>query len=277
MGLRHGQQEHHGPPHALLVARRDIERAEPGLLVLRQPEGAGAAAAPRTGRAGRLQDPFRLELDQQLAGSVRVRGAPAEVCREQGSHTREEARRERVRRHVHDEGAIVLGGLQIQAVALRGAFPGSLEGTQSGVFGGDEGRRQADEGGSEQEVRREHGVEGVQQLREGELVGLRGRQGLARTEQLVRELRTPGRRGEAVDDVGRALGEVAEQRVGRQDGGRWRGEGRVCGSHGCGGRRAMRGAEQRQQHRGDGRDQQQTRYHHTYIPDQICNTGQHNP
>lgn len=224
--------------------------------MLRQPEGAGAAAAPRTGRARRLHDPFRLELDQQLAGPVRVRGAPAEACREQGPHTREEARRKGVRRHVHDEGAVVLGGLQIQAVTLRGAFLGGLEGTQRGVFGGDEGRRQADERGGEQEVGGEHGLEGVQELRVGELVGLRRWQRFAHAEQLVRELRAPRRRGEAVDDVGRALGEVAERGVGGQGGGqgrRVRRGGSVCSSHGCccccccGGRGAMmRGAEQRQ-------------------------------
>lgn len=115
-----------------------------------------------------------------------------------------------VRRHVHDQVSEFLGGLEIQSVAPCGAFRGGLEGDEGGVFAGNEGGRESDQRGGEEQVGGEHGLERVQELGVGELVGLGGGEGFAGAEELVRELGGAGGGGEAVDDVGGALGEVVE-------------------------------------------------------------------
>lgn len=118
-----------------------------------------------------------------------------------------------VRRHVHDQVSESLRGLEVQSMAFRGAFLGGLEGDEGGVFAGDEGGREPDQRGGEEQMGGEHGLEGVQELGVSELVGLGGGEGFAGAEELVRELGGAGGGGEAVDDVGGALGEVAERGV----------------------------------------------------------------
>lgn len=149
-----------------------------------------------------------------------------------------------VRRHVHDQVSEFLGGLEIQSVAPCGAFRGGLEGDEGGVFAGNEGGRESDQRGGEEQVGGEHGLERVQELGVGELVGLGGGEGFAGAEELVRELGGAGGGGETVDDIGGALGEVVERGVcgecgdggcGCRCGGGICGRGDICGIHGRGG------------------------------------------
>lgn len=122
-------------------------------------------------------------------------------------------RGEEARRHVHDQVSEFLRGLEVQSMALSRTLPGDLEGEEIGVFARDERGREADEDGGQKQVSREHGLESTHELGEGNLGGLGGGEGFTCAEELVRELRTGSGGGEAVNDVGRALGEVAERGV----------------------------------------------------------------